>query len=84
MRVIKFALKTGLNALPTPGSLKLVHLDWQDSKLMGWFLEIHKDYQDEYEVYIAVTGEPVPTEYNYVCSSQLNTGGGYFVVHAFD
>ena len=51
---------------------------------MGWFLEIHKDYQDEYEVYIAVTGEPVPTEYNYVCSSQLNTGGGYFVVHAFD
>ena len=38
----------------------------------------------EYEVYLALTGEEVPPEYRYVTSHQLNTNGGYYVVHAYD
>lgn len=59
-------------------------MDYQDSKLYGWFLETTLDYQDEYECYVALTGEQVPQEYHYVTSTQLSTAGGYFVVHAFD
>jgi hypothetical protein len=31
-----------------------------------------------------MTGETVPDAWNYVCSYQQQTGGGYYVVHAFD
>lgn len=84
MKVLKYRLHEGLNTLATPGTSKLVYLDYQDSKLFGWVLETEGPFQDEYEVYIALTGQQVPLEYRYVCSTQTNLGGGYYVVHAFD
>lgn len=84
MRILKYRLHEGLNTLVTPGTSKLVYLDYQNGKLHGWVLEREGPYQDEYEVYIALTGERVPLEYQYVTSTQINPGGGYYVVHAFD
>jgi hypothetical protein len=84
MQVLKYRLHEGLNTIPSPGTSKLVMLDYQDSKLFGWILETHTDQQDEYEVYVALTGEQVPPEYNYVVSTQTQRSGGYYVVHAFD
>lgn len=84
MRILKYRLHEGLNTLTTPGTSKLVYLDYQNNKLHGWVLENEGPYQDEYEIYVALTGERVPLEYNYVCSIQINPGGGYYVVHAFD
>jgi hypothetical protein len=84
MRVLKYPLKTGLNTIASPGASKLLYMDWQDNKLYAWVLEHTTDCQDEYEVYVAVTGEEVPYEYHWCCTAQLHTGGGYFVVHGFD
>lgn len=84
MRVLKYRLHEGLNTLATPGTSKLVYLDYQDGKLYGWVLELEGPSQDEYEVYIALTGQQVPHEYNYVASTQTQRSGGYYVVHAFD
>ncbi len=84
MRVLKYPLKMGLNTLVTPGTSKLVYLDWQHDKLYGWVLESDGPYQDEYEVYLATTGERIPHHYNYVTSTQTQLSGGYFVAHAFD
>lgn len=86
MRVIKYPLHEGLNSIQQLGTINLKHLDYQGTKLMGWFTSIN-DFDAEpstYEVYIALTGEQVPDEYQYVTSTQLNTAGGYYVVHAFD
>lgn len=80
MQVFKDRLHEGLNTLL--GVQKLLHLDFQDSKLYGWFLT--SDTQTEYEVYIALTGERIPAEYNHVVSVQLYAGNGYYVLHAFD
>jgi hypothetical protein len=84
MRVFKYRLHEGLNAIPSPGTSKLVMLEYQDRKLHGWVLEVETDQQTEYEVYIAVTGEQVPDNYQYVTSTQTQISGGYYVVHAFD
>lgn len=84
MRIIKHRLHTGLNTIDHFGKLELKYLDYQDGKLMGWFLA-HEDTElDSYQVYIAPTGETVHDEYRYVCSTQTNLSGGYYVVHAFD
>lgn len=84
MKVFKYRLHTGMNALPSPGISKLVMLEYQDKKLYGWVLETETDQQTEYEVYIALTGEQVPHDYNYATSTQTQISGGYYVVHAFD
>jgi hypothetical protein len=67
--------------------IKLRYVNDQDGKLCGWFQvaqdELHLEAH-EYEVYLALTGETVPDAWNYVCSYQQQTGGGYFVVHAYD
>lgn len=89
MRIIKYRLHPGMNKIPLADTLtaKLRYINDQDGKLMGWFEVSHiPDLQGtgEYEVYLALTGETVPDEYHYVCSYQERTGGGYFVVHAFD
>jgi hypothetical protein len=77
-----------MNTLPIPGdnTARLVYLNDQDSKLMGW-VEVKTTTDTptvEYEVYLALTGEDIPPEYRYVCSHQLEQGGGFFVVHAYD
>lgn len=85
MRMLKFILHEGLNSIANCGTLKLQYLDYQDKKLMGWFqLTEGLDNSSEYEVYVAVTGEQVPDEYQYVTSTQTQISGGYYVVHAFD
>ncbi len=88
MKVLKYRLHPGMNTLPIPGdnTARLVYLNDQDSKLMGWVeVAATTDVPTvEYEVYLALTGETVPPEYRYVCSHQLQQGGGYFVVHAYD
>lgn len=84
MRIVKYRLHEGMNSIPSPGTSKLVRLDYQDRKLFGWVLETEGPHQDEYEVYIAVTGEAVPHNYQYVTSTQTELAGGYYVVHAFD
>jgi hypothetical protein len=67
--------------------IKLRYINDQDGKLCGWFQvaqdELHLQAH-EYEVYLALTGETIPDGYHWVCSYQQHTGGGYFVVHAFD
>lgn len=73
-----------MNQIPSPGISKLVMLKYQDRKLHGWVLETEGSSQDEYEVYIALTGEQVPHNYQYVTSTQTEIAGGYYVVHAFD
>lgn len=84
MRVLKYRLHEGMNQIASPGTSKLVMLKYQDRKLHGWVLEVEGLQQDEYEVYIAVTGEVVPHNYKYVTSTQTEIAGGYYVVHAFD
>ena len=89
MRIIKHRLHPGMNAIPVDADhlIKLRYINDQDGKLCGWFQvaqdELHLQ-PHEYEVYLAMTGETVPEDYNYLCSYQLNQGGGYYVVHAFD
>lgn len=80
MQVFKHRLNTGLNTVL--GVQKLVYLDYQDTKLYGWFLT--DPDASEYEVYIALTGEHIPDEYQYVTSTQLHINNGYYVIHAFD
>lgn len=84
MRIIKHRLHEGLNTVAHFGKLKLQYLDYQDKKLHGWFLEHSGTEPDEYQVYIALTGETVHDEYHYVCSTQTEISGGWYVVHAFD
>jgi hypothetical protein len=78
-----------MNTIPVEADhlIKLRYINDQDGKLFGWFQvaqdELHLEAH-EYEVYLAMTGETVPDAWNYVCSYQQQTGGGYFVVHAFD
>lgn len=85
MRAIKHQMYPGLNRLhPNLAELKLRYMDYQDGRLYGWFTETPAQTSEPYEVYIAVTGETVPDEYRYLCTTQLDEGGGYFVVHAFD
>lgn len=84
MRVLKYPMHVGMNTLTTPGTSRLVMLKYQDRKLFGWVLESEGEHQGEYEVYIAITGEVVPYNYQYVTSTQTELAGGYFVVHAFD
>ena len=84
MRIIKHRLYEGLNTIAHFGKLKLKYLDYQDRKLHGWFLETPGIEPDDYEVYIALTGETVHDEFQYVTSTQTNLAGGYYVVHAFD
>lgn len=80
--MIKFPLEVGLNTIDGFG-LKLKYMDYQDRKLCGWFLEQGTDFS-KYEVYLAVTGEEVPDEYQYVTSTQAALAGGYYVLHAYD
>jgi len=87
MRVIRFHLQTGLNEV-IPGdniALRLVYLNDQDGKVVGWFEESYaKDPQPSLFIYLALTGEEVPVFYTYITSHQVSAGGGYFVVHAFN
>lgn len=82
--MLKHRLHEGLNTLPHLGKLQLKYLDYQDNKLMGWFLEHTGTEPDDYQVYVALTGETVHDEYSYVTSVQTQRSGGYYVVHAFD
>ena len=88
MRMLKFRLHPGMNTIKCDANklLMLRYLNDQDGKLMGWFEEYATEHGNafEYEVYLALTGETVPDDYHYVCSHQLQQGGGYFVAHAYD
>ena len=85
MRVIKMPLETGLNTFPTTSSqLKLQHIDYQHNLLYGWFSETQTQEPDSHQVYVALTGETLNPEFNYITSTQLHESGGYFMVHAFD
>lgn len=84
MRVLKHRLHEGLNTITHFGTLKLKYLDYQDKKLHGWFLATAGTEPDDYQVYVALTGETVHDEYNYITSTQTQISGGYYVVHAFD
>jgi hypothetical protein len=88
MKILKYRLHPGMNMIPVADDniARLVHLDDQDGKIMGW-VELRPTEgipQAEYEIYLALTGEEIPDEYRYVISHQVNTGGGWFVVHAYD
>ena len=81
MQVHKHRLREGLNTIT--GVERLVYMDFQDSKLYGWFTTQPVFQLHEYEVYVALTGEKVPDEYRYVTSTQ-HVSSGYYVLHAFD
>lgn len=80
MQIHKHRLREGLNTID--GVEQLVYMNYQDTKLYGWFTA--SQGSTGYEVYIALTGEQVPDEYRYVTTTQLDAGGGYYVLHAFD
>ena len=80
MQVHKHRLHEGLNTIQ--GVQKLLYLNYQDTKLYGWFLA--DPGASDYETYIALTGEHIPDEYRYVTSTQLHINNGYYVLHAFD
>jgi hypothetical protein len=82
--MLKHRLHEGLNTIAHFGTLKLKHMGYQDTKLCGWFLEQPGTEPDEYQVYVALTGETVHPEYRYVCTAQTQQGGGHYVLHAFD
>lgn len=84
MRIVKHLLHEGLNTITHYGTLKLKHLEYQDRKLMGWFLSTPSTESDSYQVYIAITGETVHQDYNYITTTQTQISGGNYVVHAFD
>lgn len=84
MRIVKYRLHEGLNTLEHFGTLQLKYLDYQDHKLHGWFLATHNTTPDNYQVYVALTGETVSDEYRYITSTQTTLSGGSYVVHAFD
>jgi hypothetical protein len=84
MRMLKHRLHEGLNTIAHLGKLQLKYLDYQDRKLHGWFLAHEGITPDDYQVYIALTGETVNDEFNYVTSTQTEHSGGYYVVHAYD
>lgn len=88
MRMLKYRLHEGMNTLKCDANkvLMLRYLNDQGGKIMGWFEELATEHSAafEYEVYLALTGEQVPDDYNYVCSHQVFAGGGYWVVHAYD
>jgi hypothetical protein len=85
MRVIKMFLETGLNVFATTGTkLKLVDVNYQYSQLMGWFLETQTGTKNNYQVYVALTGEILRSEFTYIASAQFTDEAGHFVVHAFD
>jgi hypothetical protein len=84
MRMLKHRLHEGINTLPHFGQLELKYLDYQDKKLMGWFQAHEGTEPDNYQVYIALTGETVHDEYRYITSTQTQNSGGGYVVHAFD
>lgn len=87
MRVIKVKLTTGMNEVFVVDhhELQLVHLDDQDDKIFGWFLESYSDNPKPTKfIYLALTGEVVSDSYTYLRSHQVTAGGGYFVVHAFE
>lgn len=88
MKILKYRMHPGMNTFQVPEDqiARLLYLNDQDGKLMGW-IELTPTpgiASTEYEIYIALTGEDVPPEYRYVTSHQINTGGGYFVAHAYD
>lgn len=86
MRVIKFQLHPGSNELLPADNvyLKLVYLDNQEKKLFGWFEEGYSEQTiSSYKVYLALTGEEIPTSYQHIVSHQISTGGGFFLVHAY-
>jgi hypothetical protein len=88
MKIIKHRVHPGMNTIQVQADhqLKLRYINDQDNKLMGWFEVAHDPpaQAHEYEVYLALTGETIPDHYNYCTSYQQLTGGGYFVVHAYD
>jgi hypothetical protein len=87
MKMLKQRVHPGMNTIQlTDSDWKLRYIADQDGKLMGWFevLETTNTNPYEYEVYLALTGEQIPDGYHWVCSYQQYTGGGYFVVHAYD
>lgn len=87
MQMLKLQLHPGMNTIPlTDSDWKLRYLNDQDGKIMGWFhvIPTTNTRPFEHEVYLALTGEHIPDGYQYTCSHQLTTGGGYFVVHAFE
>lgn len=81
MQVHKHRLREGLNTIQ--GVERLVYMDFQDSKLYGWFTTSPVFQLHEYEVYVALTGEVVADKYRYVTSVQ-HVSSGYYVLHAFD
>lgn len=80
--MIKFPLEVGLNIIDGFG-LELKYMDYQDGKLYGWFLEQGAEFS-KYEVFVTITGDEVPDEYRYVCTTQTAFAGGYYVLHAYD
>ena len=81
MQVHKHRLREVLNTVQDVE--RLVYMDFQDSKLYGWFLTNPTQQLHEYEVYVALTGERIPDEYRYVTSTQ-HVSSGFYVLHAFD
>jgi hypothetical protein len=81
MQVHKIRLSEGFNTIT--GVERLVYMNYQDSKLYGWFTTSPQFQLHNYEVYVALTGEVVPDEYRYVTSTQ-HVSSGFYVLHAFD
>lgn len=83
-KMLKFPLHRGYNYVTMEdGSLALKYIDSQYNHFYGWFeYDDTKPYTPQ-TVYLATTGEQVPSNLTYVTSHQITHNDQYFVLHAY-
>lgn len=82
-RVIKFEMQPGVNVSQRVHYLKPVHMAFLQGTLCAWFEEYtHLPVDQPQEFYVAVTGEQVPSNYNFVATAMPE--GQDFVCHLYE
>lgn len=80
IRVLEFPLKVGMNKVKAPGRLFRGRYDYQGDQLTWWSC-CNEGTEREYEVYVALTGEEVDPNSEYLGTAISEDGS--FVTHAF-
>lgn len=83
--MLKFGLRTGMNAIHIAGGLCGYHIEHQPGQpepLQLWTMVDTSQEVIVEHIYVTVTGDPLPADkkFNYLGTALLNGGG--FVVHA--
>ena len=84
MTPFKYPLKTGDNTLQIPGGLFGCHFAFQHDVPTLWTTANTDKPDEEFHIYVALTGEPIPYDRNRI--GYMGTavfGVGSYVVHAY-